>query len=74
VAWEEEEEVAVEASEAEVEVAQAQEREEIHRLNNSSESLFELKFEIKHFGVKKKYGEKWKAKNKKKQKYENSPH
>jgi len=67
VAWEEEE-GAVADSEAGVEEAQLQVREETHLLNNSSERPFELKFEIKHFGDKKKYGEKWKAKNKKKTK------
>lgn len=58
MAWEEEEEGAVADSEAGVEEAQLQVREETHLLNNSSESPFELKFEIKHFGDKKKYGEK----------------
>lgn len=74
MAWEEEEEEAVADSEAGVEGAQLQVREETHLLNNSSESPFELKFEIKHFGDKKSMGKNEKLKIKKKQKYENIPH
>ena len=74
MAWEEEEEEAVADSEAGVEEAQFQVREETHLLNNSSESPFELKFEIKHFGDKKSMGKNEKLKIKKKTKYENIPH
>ena len=74
MAWEEEEEEAAADSEAGVEEAQLQVREETHLLNNSSESPFELKFEIKHFGDKKSMGKNEKLKIKKKQKYENIPH
>jgi hypothetical protein len=43
---------------AEDEVQHPQVREETHQLSNNNECPFELKFEIKHFGDKKKYGEK----------------
>ncbi len=63
-AWEEVEEVVVATEVAEdVEVLHHQMKEETHLLSNRSDSHFELKFETKHFGDKKNYGEKWKAKN-----------
>ncbi len=65
MAWEEEEEEAVADSGAGVEEAQLQVREETHLLNNSSDSPFELKFEINTSVIKKSMGKNEKLKIKK---------